>query len=402
MPIAKGVNKKVAYKKETTWGVLAGAASAQYLRRVTAEFNLEKQTYESNEIRTDYQVADFRHGIRSAKGTVNGELSPTSYGDFISSLLAKAWTAGATAASLTLTIAASSSLYTVTRSAGSWLSDGFEVGNIINLAGASLDANTVSNNLLIVGLTATVATVKVLNGSALVPQSAIASCTATQVGKETYVPQTGHTDESYTIEEWYSDITQSETYTGMKVVSAQISLPSTGLATINFSFQGKDLAQTQTTQYFTSPTAAASTGVFAAVQGAVVVNGAPIALITSADVTIERAAENAVVVGSNSIADMFNGRIRANGNISVYYLDGTFRDYFANETTVSVVFALTTTSAKNSPALSIVLPKVKLGTHTKGDTETGIVAQHSFQALMNTDTSTGLLATTIAIQDTTL
>lgn len=402
MPIAKGVNKKVAYKKETTWGVLAGAASAQYLRRVTAEFNLEKQTYESNEIRTDYQVSDFRHGIRSAKGTVNGELSPTSYGDFISSLLAKAWAAGATAASLTLTIAASSSLYTVTRSAGSWLSDGFEVGNIINLVGASLDTNTVSNNLLIVGLTATVATVKVLNGSTLTAQSAIASCTATQVGKETYVPQTGHTDESYTIEEWYSDITQSETYTGMKVVSAQISLPSTGLATINFSFQGKDLAQTQTTQYFTSPTAAASTGVFAAVQGAVVVNGAPIALITSADVTIERAAENAVVVGSNSIADMFTGRIRANGNISVYYLDGTFRDYFANETSVSVVFALTTTSAKNSPALSIVLPKVKLGTHTKGDTETGIVAQHSFQALMNTDTSGGLLATTIAIQDTTL
>lgn len=402
MPIAKGVNKKVAYKKETTWGTLAGATAAQYLRRVTAEFNLEKQTYESNEIRTDYQVADFRHGIRSAKGSLNGELSPTSYGDFFAALMARDWTAGATATGLTVTVAASGQLFTLTRSAGSWLTDGFEVGNIINLTGGTLDANTISNNLLIVGLTATIATVRVLNGSTLVAQSAIASVTATQIGKETYVPLTGHTDNSFTIEEWYSDVTQSEVYTGMKVISSQIQLPSTGLATVNFAFQGKDLAQTGTSQYFTSPTAAASTGIFAAVQGAVVVNGSPVALITSADISVERAAENAVVVGSNSIADMFTGRIRATGNISVYYIDGAFRDYFSTEATVSLVFALTATSAKNSPALSLVLPKVKLGTHTKNDSETGIIAQHSFQALLNSDTSAGLLATTVSIQDTTL
>jgi hypothetical protein len=51
--ISKGVAKRVAYKKEGSgWGVLAGAASGKYIRRVTSDFNLTKDTYESGEIRT--------------------------------------------------------------------------------------------------------------------------------------------------------------------------------------------------------------------------------------------------------------------------------------------------------------------------------------------------------------
>ena len=89
MSISKGVGKKVAYKKETTWGTLAGAASGKYIRRVTSDFNLNKETYESNEIRTDYQVADFRHGVRQTEGSINGELSPGAYSDFTQSLVAR-------------------------------------------------------------------------------------------------------------------------------------------------------------------------------------------------------------------------------------------------------------------------------------------------------------------------
>lgn len=402
MPIAKGVNKRVAYKKETTWGTLAGATGATQLRRVTADFNLAKEAYESNEIRTDYQIADFRHGVRSAQGALNGELSPGSYADFFAAVVAKDFVAGATATGLSVTIAASGSLYTVTRATGSFLTDGFEIGNIVRLSGGTLDTNTVDNNLLIVGITALALTVRVLNGSTLVPQATITSVTCTQVGKETFAPLTGHTDNSFTIEEWYADIAQSEVYTGMKVTSAAVQLPSTGLTTVDFGFAGKDLAQTGTTAYFTTPTAAPTTGIFAAVNGAVVVNGTPVAVITSADFSIERANENATVVGSNSIADMFTGRIRATGNLSVYFENATFRDYFNAESNVSIVLALTASSAKNSPALSITFPKVKLGSFTKADGENGIIAQSSFQALLNDVTGTGLIGSTVSIQDTTL
>ncbi len=63
----------------------------------------------------------------------------------------------------------------------------------------------------------------VLNGSALVAEGPITSATVAEVGKVSYAPLTGHTDKSFTVEEWYSDIAQSEVTVGNKVSTAGIS-----------------------------------------------------------------------------------------------------------------------------------------------------------------------------------
>jgi len=402
MAIAKGVAKVVAYKKETTWGTAAGATGAQQLRRVSSDFNLVKETYESNEIRTDRQVADFRHGVRSAEGTLSGELSPKTYSDFMQSLVGRDFTAVTAAASLSVTIAASSTLWTVTRAAGSWITDNFRVGMVFRLTAAGMNANNTGKNLLIVSMTATVLTVQVLNGTTMTAEGPIASTTATVVGKQTYVPASGHTEDSYTVEQWFSDIAQSEVFTGMRVGSMNVSLPSTGLTTTDFGFMGKDLAAKGTTQYFTTPAVQGTDGIFAAVNGAVIVNGLPVALITSADFSVERAMESATTIGSNSIAEIFNGRIRVTGNMSVYFQDATFRNYFDNETTVSVILALTSDNTATSSFLTFTLPKVKLGSFSKDDGELGLVASTSFTALKNDVTTAGLVDSTIQIQDSTL
>jgi hypothetical protein len=402
MAISKGTAKVVAYRKESTWGTAAGTTGGKQVRRVTADFNLTKETYESNEIRTDRQLADFRHGVRSADGTLSGELSPNSYSDFMQSLVAKDFTAITAVTGLSVTIAASGSLWTVTRSTGTFLTSDIKVGMVIRLTGAGLNAANVGKNLLVVSMTALALTVQSLNGSALVAEGPIATVTATVVGKQTIVPATGHTEDSYTIEQWFQDISQSEVYTGMRVGSMNLQLPATGLTTVDFSFMGKDLSSKGTTQYFGSPTAQGTNGIFAAVNGAMIVNGLPVALVTSADFTVERAMENASAVGSNSVAEIFLGRIRVTGNLSVYFQDATFRNYFDDETPVSIVFALTTGSEANADFLTFTLPKVKLGSFAKDDSELGLVASTSFQALLNADTSGGLPATTLQIQDSTL
>ena len=400
MAIAKGVNKRVAVKKETTWGTPAGASGAKYLRRVTASFNLKKETYESNEIRTDYQVADYRHGVRSAEGTLSGELSPGSYADFMAAVLAKDFATVSAITALTLSIAASGTLYTVTRSAGDWIVDGVRVGDVIALSGGSLNVANVGNNIVVVSMTSTVLTVLCTSSTALFVQAGIAGCTATIRGKTTLAPLTGHTDDSFTFEEWYSDITQSEVYTGNKVGSMAVKLPATGLVTVDFNFMGKNLEQTGTSQYFTTPTAAGTTGICAAVSGALIVNGAAVAVVTSMDFTVERGLEAANVVGSNFAANVFTGRIKATGNMSVYFQDGVFRDLYNNETVASVVVALSTDSSKTADVITFTFPRVKLGSGSKNDGEMGIVQDSSFVALLNTDTTAGLPATTIKVNDT--
>jgi hypothetical protein len=400
MPIAKGASKSVAYKKETSFGTLAGSSGAKLLRRVTASFNLSKEQYESGEIRVDRQTSDARHGVRSAAGSINGELSPASYADFMQSLVARDFTVKTATTGLSITIATSGSLYTVTRATGSWITDAYQVGMVVRLTGAGFNVGNVNKNLLIVSVgSATVMTVLVLNGSTLTAEGPIASATVTMVGKNTFVPASGHTDDSYTVEEFYSDVPQSEVYTGLKVTSMNVSLPASGLTTVDFSLVGKDLTQSGATQYFTSPTAQNTNGIFAAVNGAMIVNGAPVALITSADFSVNRATENATAVGSNSVAEIFTGRITATGNLSVYFQDGVFRDYFNNETEVSLVMGLTTNNTATADFVTFTLPRVKLGSFEKTDGELGITASSSFTALLNSNTASGLPATTVAIQD---
>jgi hypothetical protein len=398
MAISKGVSKQVGYKKESTWGTLAGNTSGKLLRRVTANFNLVKEAYESGEIRTDRQIADFRHGVRSAEGSLNAELSASAYADFMGSIVGKDFAAVTLGAAAQTTVTVVGTTYTLVRATGSWLTDGIRVGMVIRASGLTTTADN-AKNLLVASLTATNAVVVPLNGVALTAQGTASSVTLTSPGKQTFVPASAHTDDSYTVEEFYADIAQSEVYTGMKLNSMNVQLPATGLTTVDFAFAGKDLAQTGTSQYFTSPTAQGSNGIFAAVNGVMLVAGAPVALVTSADFSVERATENATAVGSNSVAEIFTGRIRVTGNLSVYFQDAAFRGYFDAETPVSIVLTVTADTSATSDFVSFTLPKVKLGSFTKDDGELGIIASASFQALLNDVTTTGLAATTIQIQD---
>ena len=118
------------------------------------------------------------------------------------------------------------------------------------------------------------------------------------------------------------------------------------------------------------------------------------------DFTVERGLEAANVVGSNFAASVFTGRIKATGNMSVYFQDGVFRDLYNNETVASVVVALSTDSSKTADVITFTFPRVKLGSGSKNDGEMGIVQDSSFVALLNTDTTAGLPATTIKVNDT--
>ena len=400
MATASGINKVVSYKKETSFGTLPSPTTGgQTLRRVSSTFNLTKETYQPEEIRTDYQLVDMRHGVRAVEGSISGELSAGTYADFLASALARNWTAATPSALGSTTIASVGGTYTITRTTGSWLTDTVRVGNVIRLTGFATANNNV--NLLVIALTATVATVVALNGIKLTNETVASGGTYKVQGKTTYAPTTGHTDDSYTFEEWYADIGQSEVTVGNKVNTVGIALPATGLTTVDLSFMGQDLKQRGVSQFFTSPSAQNSNGIFAAVNGALIVNGAPVALVTGANFNINRNMTSEAVVGSNIKPEIYEGRIIVDGDFTTLYQDGTFAGYFDNETEISLVVALTANSLPNSEFMSFTIPRLKLSTDTKDDGEKGIVSSNSFQALKGNGAN-GFEATTLMIQDSTL
>lgn len=400
MTTASGIFKQVAYKVESVYGTVPAAASAQSLRRVTSSIDLSKDTYQSNEIRTDFQVADFRHGVRRVGGSVSGELSAKTYADFMAAALKKDFVATTAVTGASITIAGSGPTYTVTRAAGDFLTGGFKVGDVIRLSVGTFNALNINKNLLIVTLTATVATVITLNGTAMFAEGPIASSTVTVFGKKSIVPQTGHTDKSFSIEHWYSDASASEVFSGCKVSKIGIGLPPTGMATCNVEFVGKD-ATAAGAQYFTSPTAVPTTGNMAAVNGVLRVAGATVANVTGLSIDIACGQSGEPVVGSNTVPFQAAGRVQVSGQITATFDSVTLRDAFYNETEISLIGVFTADNTAASDFIGFSMSRIKVGGASKDDGEKTITQTIPFTALLNTAGGAALAndMTTISIQD---
>ena len=400
--IAAGINKQLRYAKEVTWNVApAAAGTSQLLRRVSMDIDVEKDTYASAELRPDFQLADFRHGIRKSKGTLKGELSPKTFADFFAAALRRDFTAGVSIAGASITIAGAAPSWTLTRAAGSYLTDGFKVGDVIMLSVGVFNAANISKNLIITALTATVATVSTLNGSALVNEGPIASATVSVVGKKTFTPASGQVDRSFSFEYWFSDTLLDELYTGVKINKINVNLPATGMATVDFDLMGPGSMAPGVAAYFTVPTAATSTGVVAAVNGLLYVNGLPISTCTQLQFTIDGQYSGDPVVGSNTMPAIFPGRVVVTGSFSAYFDSATFRDAFLNESVLSIVSTLTCDNTASSQFINFVLPALKLSDAQRTDGDKGILVQAKFQALYNVNGGAGTSSeqTTLSIQD---
>lgn len=394
MPLQTGVGLDIAYRKETTYGVLpANDATAKKLRRQSFGLKLGKDSIRSNEIRKDRGRAPSRHAMRKVDGPIGGELSLGTYADFIGSACMRLFAAVASLSALTNVTAAATAPQFV-RAAGSWITDGLRVGMTIRMTGwtTTATANN-SKNFTIIALTATDMTV----AETVVAKAAGDSVVVSIPGKVTYQPLTGHVDESYAFETWASNAAQSLRYLGNKVSSIDIGLPPNDKASINIAFMGQDRVKS-TTQYFTAATAAGTAQMQTGLSGRIYVNGSPVVILTDLQIKLSLDPETKGVVGSNITPDVFLGSLGVDGSFSVLWKDGVFDDYFDLETEVPIVIQLLDSSGTASDFMNITMPRVKLSGGDMPDTEKAIVQTFQFTTAVGTGAS-GYEATTIQFQD---
>ena len=403
MAVATGVAKQLVYKVQSALGTKATASGAQALRRVTSGLELTKNTFQSNEIRTDYQITDFRHGSRSVTGPIDGELSPGSYEEFFESTVRRDFAAVSDITGASITISGGSAPYTVARGSGSFLTDGIKVGDVVRLSVGSLDAANINKNLHVASVTALELTVYPLNGSSMTAEGPIASTTVGVVGKKTFTPETGHTNKYYTIEHWYSDISQSETFIDCKVNTTAVNITPTGMATVNFGFLGRNM-DIDSSQYFTSPTAATTTGVTAGANGILMVSGVKVGNVTGISIDVNGNMSTEEVVGSNVTPDVFAGSVTVSGQVTILFEDSTYTSMFADETEASVSIALTTDNTATADFIAFTMPRIKVGGASKDDGQKGIVQTLPFTALLDGTGGAGTDSekSTLVIQDSTV
>lgn len=410
--ISTGTFKKLFIKRQTGLGVIAppgAAGSARSMRRVTSTLNKSKASYASAEIVESQQVRDSRHGVVSVGGTLTGELSPGAYQQPIESVLRAAAVAGGTVTATTIaatTDGAGTATGTFTRSAGSFLTDGFKIGDVCNATGFTTTG--IPNNdqyFLITGLTATVMKGLTLDKTDFAAKAAGDSVTIGMVAKKVWTPATGQTRDYYTIEHWFGDIGESEVFTDTVFSGANFGLPPSGMTTIEFPMMGIDMVPAQA-QYFTAPGAPATGGSLAAVNGVLVIEGAKAGLVTGLTVAVATGHAYPAgdgVVGSNLRPDVLPGTVAVTGQVTILFASAYYRDLFLNEKESSLICALTSDTSAKPGFVAFVMSRVKYNGADKDDSQTGITLTMPYQALENITPLAGNgqpnIQTTLSIQD---
>ena len=404
MALAQGVFKQTRSARQTAKGTLALVGGGFIKRREQSTFELAKESYTTeSEITSTQQLVSNAHGVRLVNGKVTGILSPSTYSDEISTVMRRDFAAVASivTGAASLTIAGAGPTYTITRSTGSYLTDGIKIGFVVRITAGAFNAANLNKNLLVTVVTATVLTVLVVNTVALVAEGPITTATLAVPGKVTFVPVTGQTNIYYTVEEWYPDVPYSERNIDVKYLQANLSLPGTGNAKCDLSASG--LNQTNaTTVYFTAPGAETTTQSLVAASGLLLVGGVTQAIVTDLSISIDgKGTPAGGVVGTDVRPDIFTGKVMVSGSFTAYFDSGVIAGLFLNQTSTSILSVLTTSASAAADFMAFTMSDVRINTSTPDDNETGLKRTFNYVAVLNAAGGAGLATekTTLSIQD---
>jgi hypothetical protein len=382
VPVAQGLKKQSVIVKQSGLGV-PGSTGGQILRRTSSVFTAAKATFASNEIITHEQSTGVGYGMKSIAGTLAGELSPATYKLLMAASLRKDFAATAAMTIGTDCTSAATAPQFVDGSAG-FLTAGLKVGDVGQFTGFSTTAvNNNGKNFLITALTAGNMTGVFLNGDAVLAKVESGSVVFTVVGKKTLAPLTGHTNDYFSYEEWYADLSKSEFFTDVKVGKLDLTLPATGIATVSTTFMG--LQRTLgVSQVLTSPASETTTPILTAVQGALYVQGSAYA-ITGATISIDGTMTAAgAEVGTNIGSDISRGMIKVTGQITGLFKDTVIQALYDAETVSSLIMVVADNLTATSAFLAFTLGAIKFTGDAPDDGEKQITRTYPFTAQINT------------------
>ena len=416
MPLAEGIQASIRYKAYSSGAITAnsepntstdpGTSGGQILRRVSSSLNLVKDSYQSEEIRTDRQIVDFRHGLRRVEGSISGELSPSTYFELITAAHRATAVSSITSGNAQFTSVTSDNTNArFTFAGGDPVAEGYRAGDIIRFTNLATTANN-NVNFIIRGIGGTSNRELNVYPAPVTDATPDSSFSVTRPGKTVIIPASGFTSRKFGVEQYFEDLDLSKLYTECRVTGYRISLPATGLSTIEIMMMGRNAVTfaTGSAPYFTAPTAETTTGICAAANGLIAAPGfgnAPLGIVTGVDIALDLGASMDAVINQNIAPEIFLGRANVTGTITMFVEDFAMFNAFRNENEVQLFVRTDAGSATNADAISIYIPRLKFsGADMPLAGAGGQTITLPFQALRNTLSSPGFDQTTIKIHDT--
>ena len=393
MSFAAGSYHGLSYVEETTFATTPTSPTYQALRHTSCSLALSKDGFQSNELRSDRQISDFRHGVIRTQGDAGIEFSYSEFDDMLEAALFGTWVGDVLKAGV---VARS---FTFRRRFADILLDGYFTGVMANSFSLSIPANAmVTGSFGFIGsgasydgtphnctVTVTAGTgaggagtvVLTINGTAhttaSIAESESAIVVATAISTRLTTDGIAHTRTDAAI-----------ALTGIPAIDGAV-------PTVVFSL-GTATGPTATVGAIAAvaPTASAILSPFDSFTGEIKEGGGTIAVITSIDFNLQNGLEPVFVVGRNTTPRIVPGRSNLTGTVSAYFENKTMLDKFINETESSIELELGATSEK----YDFEIPRIKYtGSDNPVSGEGPIVLNMPFQALYDETEETNLIIT---------
>jgi len=368
MAYSQNWNGYAASKVQAGLGQQASGGSAKVIRQTGGQGGrMTKAAIESQEVRRDGMSTRGRHGLQKTNAQYSSELSVGGFDDIFEAVLRGTW--GAADLAITEATAGLTSITTdantIVAAAGSWITAGLRVGDVVVLTGHSSAGNN-SRNLRITGLTASTITVaETLTVNAV----ADTAFTITRTGRVLVNPGAGNLVRRYfTVEEHEYDLDQSELFTDCIWSSFRLSMQPNGLLLLDTSWVGTgrfEALASGSSPHFTSPVT--STGEPLAVVEAVVrMGGVDFLDLTSFDLSVDAQAVAPDVISASPYApDVFTGTEMVSMNLSVLRKDLLSVADFIDENPLSLHILAQENEAAPASFVSIHIPNFTLGSVDK-------------------------------------
>lgn len=243
-----------SYRVEPSFGSLASndSTARTFPANTGGGMSLEKRPIANNRIRSDLQTARPRHGARAVAGTLASDFSVGTFDPILEAAWRSTYVTALTSGSFTFSY--DSSTGTLTRGSGSFVGEGFRVGDTITPS-VAVGGNSGKPAVIIALPTATTATIG--NKDTWVSATSVTGVTVTRGRK--LLMGGAPVARSFSIEHWQAGITLSERFVGCRLASIGWTFPQEGPVGFETSWVGQDMRPVETARFFTSATNADAT-----------------------------------------------------------------------------------------------------------------------------------------------
>lgn len=382
MTIASGSLKRLAMITEVSYGVTPAASAFDLIRHTAESLNLQRDNYQSAEVRSDRQISDFRLGMRRVVGDIDVEASVGSHDALIAGALGGAWAAASTSG---INLSWTSATKVIARATGSWITDGFDVGDIVKVAGFANGAT--NGNKTVTALTALNMTVAEAGGAD----------EATGAGRSVVLPATagkklkaGVLMPSFSIERGMTDAARFQLYKGCVVNALSLELRPGQMNRMRFTFIGDDATDAGATGSNGTFNTLSSNAPMSAFDGVLTEGGVQIATITSMQLNLANGRQGVGVIGSDSTPQIFEGTSDVRGTMTALFPDSTLLAKFIAETESSIDVKIN--DVNGTDFHKVRLPRVKYsGAEIQPPKEGPIILSLPFQAVLDSVSGTNII-----------